>query len=73
LDSWIMSLKLYYLLLLNTNEVLMLMQSHDNVNENLYDIKVMKVLMIWIGSSNEILRQLMYILIEMIWKKNWNE
>jgi len=41
-----MSLKLYYLLLLNTNEVLMLMQSHDNVNENLYDIKVMKVLMI---------------------------
>jgi len=31
------------------------MQNHDNSNENLYDIKVMKVLMIWIGSSNKIL------------------
>ena len=33
----------------------MVMQSHDNVNETLYDINVMKVLMIWIGSSNKIL------------------
>ena len=31
------------------------MQNHDNANVNLYDIKVMKVLMIWIGSSNKIL------------------
>jgi len=41
-----MSLQLCYLLLPNTNEVLMVMQSHDNVNETLYDINVMKVLMI---------------------------
>jgi len=43
-----MSLKLCYLLLLNTNEVLMVMQSHDNVNETLYDINVMKVLIIFL-------------------------
>jgi hypothetical protein len=33
----------------------MVMQSYNNVNEILYDLKVMKVLMICIGSNNKIL------------------